>query len=492
MENKSDLVKEPVAGTVEAGNTIYRVFVQDIPGQAVGDYTATTGPNHPLGAGRNLLFGSGLPGTSFNTFRSYTTMTDYTVDGFSAAEPPFAKVSIRQFATTEPLGDTGVRTTYVLPGPPVTPDALTIVQDVNVIGTTFEDSYIEVRVHITNNNNVNTRIGIRYLWDPIINSDDGPTFQTVNPISPLITNEAEFDQPGFEAFQVADNDNNPNPPTYIVYGTVTGPGNIGIVTPPTRIQYAYWPTSRATTFDYTIDPNRNISIPPNNDSAVLYYWGHNKNTAITLEANGGSFIAAAALFATKPGIVPPFINSHICIMANRIFDVCRQEVADTKILIIPSLESGKLLGCEVKQAQCFVCQIDDIENSSNTVQVQVALKIEYTINTKCECKVTRVVKPFAFTRTAQLSIPENATVSCVVQSPTCESTQLETDLVETTVHAFIQLMSVVTEPIVIPYVASCPVGLCPPSTTVGEEQDANNSSSEKAADGNADDNIERQ
>ncbi len=31
MENKLDLVKEPVAGTIEAGNTIYRVFVQDIP-----------------------------------------------------------------------------------------------------------------------------------------------------------------------------------------------------------------------------------------------------------------------------------------------------------------------------------------------------------------------------------------------------------------------------------------------------------------------------
>ena len=78
MENKVDLTKEPAVGTIEAGNNIYRVFVQDIPGLAVGDYTVTTGPNHPLGAGRNLLFGSGSPGTSFNTFRSYTTMTDYT------------------------------------------------------------------------------------------------------------------------------------------------------------------------------------------------------------------------------------------------------------------------------------------------------------------------------------------------------------------------------------------------------------------------------
>ena len=363
-----------------------------------------------------------------------------------------------------------------MPGPPVTPDALIILQDVNVLGTTFEDSYIEVRVQVTNKNNVDTKIGIRYLWDPIIDGDDGPTFQTVNPISPLITNEAEFDQPGFEVYQLADNDHNPNPPTYIVYGTVTGPGNIGIDTPPTRIQYAYWFASRATTFDYTIDPNRNISSPPNNDSAVLYYWGHDQETAITLDANGGSFSTAAALFATKPGIVPPFINNHICIMANRIFDVCRQEVSDTQIQIIPSLDNGTILGCEVTQSQCFVCQIDETDNTINTIQVQVALKIAYMINV--QCKIMHVIRPFVFTRTVQLSVPENSTVSCVVQNPTCESRQLEDDLVETAVHAFIQLQSVGTEPIVIPFVASCPVGLCLTNSTVSQELDSNNSSNE--------------
>lgn len=483
MENKLELAKEPEGGTIEAGNTIYRVFVQDIPGTLVGDYTATTGPNHPLGAGRNLLFGSGSPGTTFNTFRSYTTMTDYTVDALSAAEPPFTKVDIREFAITTTLGDTGVRTTYVLPGPPVTPDALVIVQDVNVIGTTFEDSYIEVRIQITNNNNVDTRIGIRYLWDPIIDSDDGPTFQALNPISPLIAHEAEFDQPEFEAFQVADNDRNPNPPTYIVYGTVTGPENIAVGPPPTRIQYAYWPASRATTFDYTINPDRNISSPPNNDSAVLYYWGHNNETAITLEANGGSFATTAALFATKPGIVPPFINTHICILANRIFDVCRQEVTHTREVTIPELENGALLGCEITQAQCFVCQIDETDNTSNTVQVQVALKIAYLLNV--QCNLMHVVKPFVFTTTANLSVPEKATVNCMVQNPTCDSRQLENGLVETTVHASIQVQSIGTESIVIPFVASCPVGLCQTNTAAGEGQDLDISSNEKAADENA-------
>lgn len=482
MENKLNLAKEPEVGTIETGNTIYRVFVQDIPGEAVGDYTATTGPNHPLGAGRNLLYGSGIPGTSFNTFRSYTTMTDYTVDGLSVAEPPFTKVSIRQFGATFPLGTSGTRTTYVLPGPPATPDALTIVQDVNVIGTTFEDSYIEVRVEITNNSNVDTKIGIRYLWDLLIGSDDGPTFQTVNPISRLITNETKFSPPEFEAFQVADNDNNPNPPTYIVYGTVRCPANIGISTPPTRIQYAAWFASRATTFDYTIDPNRNITLRPNNDSAVLYYWGHNEETAITLNANGGSFSSVAALFATKPGIVPPFINNNICIKVNRIFDVCRQEVTHTKEQTVSSLKCGDFLGCEISKARCFVIKTNKTANTRDTVQVCVELDIAYKTNV--QERIMYEIKPFVFTTTANLLVPENAAVSCEVQNPTCESTQLECCLVQTTVHAFIQLQSTGTDSIVIPFVASCPVGLCPTNTAGSTEEDSNNSSNQNAADNN--------
>lgn len=468
MESEVKLAKEPAVRTIDAGNTIYRVFVQDIPGQSagVGTYTTTTGPNHPLGAGKDLLFGGGSPGTSFNTFRSYTTMTDYTVDDFSVAEPPFTKVNIREFGATFPLGTTGARTTYVLPGPPVTPDALTIVQDVNVIGTTFEDSYVEVRVAITNNGNVDTTIGIRYLWDTLIGNDDGPTFQTINPISPLITNEAEFNQPEFEAFQVVDNDSNPNPPTYIVYGTVTGPEEIGVGTPPSRIQYANWFASRSTTFDYTINPNRNISSPPNNDSAVLYYWGHNEKTAVSLDAKGGSLTRVAALFATRPGIVPPFINNNICIMVNRIFDVCRQEVTRTKK---QTIQSGVLLGCKVKQAQCFVKQTNKGDNSCDIVQVKVVLKIAYMID--IQGRITHVIKPFVFSAQAHLLVPENAAVNCEVLNTTCESTQLESSLVETTVHAFIQLQSKGTESIVIPFVASCPLRLCPTNTIGTAEQD---------------------
>lgn len=136
-KNKVSLQQEQVAGTLEAGNTMYRVFVEDMPGAGVGNYTATTGPNHPAGNGRELLYGegSGVPFSSYNTFRSYTTNTDYTVNSTSISQPPFTKVNIDSFGTISPIGTSGVRTTYVLPGSPLTPDALTIIQDVNVIGT---------------------------------------------------------------------------------------------------------------------------------------------------------------------------------------------------------------------------------------------------------------------------------------------------------------------------------------------------------------------
>jgi len=174
-------------------------------------------------------------------------------------------------------------------------------------------------------------------------------------------------------------------------------------------------------------------------------------------------------------------------MANRIFDVRRQEVTHTTELPIPLLESGVLLGCEITQAQCFICQIEETDNTRNTIQIQVALKIAYMIKTQCQ--VTHVVKPLVFTTTANLSIPENATVSCVVQNPTCESTQLENNFVVTTVHAFIQLQSTGTEPIVIPFVASCPVGLCPTNLTAGEVQDTNNSSNKNATADNVNNDI---
>src|SRR5262245_48965329 len=152
----------------QAGNSIYRIY-----GDATGRYTITTGPNHPAGGGLNVLFGDGKPGTSFNTIRSYTTNTDYTQ---SATASSSNSISLAQFATVTANGTIGIRTTYQLPGPPATPDALTIIQELNVNGTTFDDSAIELTTTVINNGASMVEIGIRYLWDYEIGNDDGPTF----------------------------------------------------------------------------------------------------------------------------------------------------------------------------------------------------------------------------------------------------------------------------------------------------------------------------
>ena len=81
----------------------------------MGLYTITTGPSHPAGPGLNVLYGNGSPGTSFNTIRSFTTGTDY-FQGTGTKSSANRTIAFDAFGTTAPLGTTGVRTTYILPG----------------------------------------------------------------------------------------------------------------------------------------------------------------------------------------------------------------------------------------------------------------------------------------------------------------------------------------------------------------------------------------
>ena len=225
-----------------AGNSIYRVYVD-----TAGRYTATTGPSHPAGGNLNVLFGDGFPDTTFNTIRSYTSSTDYTQsDGFS---PASGTVLLGRFAAMTAIGTTGFRTTYALPGPPTTPDALTIIQDVNVIGTTFENSTIEITTTAVNNGSLPIELGIRYLWDYQIGRDDGPTFQELGPDGAVRGNEAEFQVPGFVQYRIVDNDANPRPPTFFILGTSAGPVTLRPEpTPPDVLQFTCWPRAFRTSF----------------------------------------------------------------------------------------------------------------------------------------------------------------------------------------------------------------------------------------------------
>jgi hypothetical protein len=271
------------AETLTAGNGIYNVDVSSED----GEYTVTTGASHPLGEGLNVLFGGGSPGTSFDSIRSYTSGTDYTLPSISTQ-------------STVPLGSNGFQTTYTL-SKPTQEDDLAVVQTVRADGSTFVDSHVEVTTVVTNTGAAPVQIGLRYLWDYQINEDDGPIFQADEPNGPVLLTEQDFPAPAFDHYTIEDNDVSPAPPTFDVLGTVDGPASAAPV-PPTLLKNASWAESDGTAFDYATVPGRVVSLEEGelNDNAVLYYWGDNAGDAPTI-APGASYRVSASMFLTPPG-----------------------------------------------------------------------------------------------------------------------------------------------------------------------------------------------
>jgi hypothetical protein len=123
------------------------------------------------------------------------------------------------------IGDAIIRTSWTLPGPPATPDRLDIVQDIEIVGTTFSDTSVKVTLQVTNPNFSSVDLGIRFLWDFQIGNDDGPVFTPLylSGLGETRTKETEFQAPDFVAYQIQDNDRNPNPPTFGVNASATPP-----------------------------------------------------------------------------------------------------------------------------------------------------------------------------------------------------------------------------------------------------------------------------
>lgn len=291
-----------VDAVLEAGNDYYRVYVADTGN--VGQYTATTGPAHPAGNGLNVIFGNGAPGTSFTTIRSYSSGTDYVQDDGKTSS--FTVVPLGPLGSVIPIGTTGFRTVYNITGN----DQLTVTQDIKVNGTTFEDSTIELTTTVQNNGTTAARIGIRHLIDYQIGTDDGPTFQPVNVVlgdfvgcDPRVS-EAQYLSPSFDAYVIEDNDVNPNPPTFNIFGSVNGPAGIQPQpTGPDLLQFTCWPTSFGSAFTYTVDPTRDVATTTGTcqsgtgggDSAVLYFFGANNASALLI-APGESKTVSISLF----------------------------------------------------------------------------------------------------------------------------------------------------------------------------------------------------
>ncbi|MGW4525768.1 hypothetical protein [Amycolatopsis sp. NPDC004378] len=288
-----------LAATPTFGNDVFRVSLQQARGLGVGSFTVQTGPAHPAGAGRDVLFGGGVPGTSFTTVRDLTSHVDYVQGQYLTTASEVALDSLGP--TTAAVGTTGFHTnwwTYVDSG------SVEIDQYVVVHGTTVADSSVEVTTTVTGSST--DTFQVQYLWDTAAGTDDAPVLQTgaYNPFATSATHEVTLS--GVDSAALA----GPS----LSYGlTGTGPARITPPpTPPQSIQFVCWPRAvGAAPGRYQTDPAIDVTTtgagcpaPSGPDSAVQYLFAPAPSGLRT----------SASLFSTAPdptslSVVPARLGS---------------------------------------------------------------------------------------------------------------------------------------------------------------------------------------
>ncbi|MCP3960710.1 MAG: hypothetical protein GY719_22935 [bacterium] len=280
---------QPVT-TITDDDGIYQIHVD-----ASGSWNAITGPNHPSGPAKNLLFDGMRVNTSFSTFRIYNQ--DGTADDF----PLFNQDAILEQDSPLAPGQ-GWRTKWEIGG-------LDVTQDVLIVGSTADNSAIYHTVEVRNAGRGPAVIGWRNLYDWNVNDpgfDDGPS-NLLEPRCGVLTRPETQEicrAPVTE--QVARVSILPGTPTYQPLLALTfDPGYRSDlpVTPPDEYGFVSWPDAVGTEFDYTCTPGRNITTGPIDDSAGLSWWGRDRDRALEI-LPGGSRRLTQVIFAQLPDSCP--------------------------------------------------------------------------------------------------------------------------------------------------------------------------------------------
>ncbi|MBW4717799.1 hypothetical protein [Saccharothrix obliqua] len=261
------------------GNGIFQVHLQQRQGFGIGGFTVLTGPDHPAGPGLNVLFGDGVPGTSFMTVRNLVRRED-NVQSPYLTQPGEVSLDDRSPRVVR-VGPTSSRVTWSVY---TTEASATVTQDIVVHGTTVADSSVEVTTGV--DGATADTFQVQYLWDVANGRDDGPVIQQVpegggyRPFATPVTTEQTFT--GANSFAAADNDRDPAAPTSATGFTGAGPSRVTPTpTPPESVKYACWPRAVGAPFgSYRTDPTVDVSTSASDctrtgsgaDSALLYLF----------------------------------------------------------------------------------------------------------------------------------------------------------------------------------------------------------------------------
>jgi hypothetical protein len=304
------------------GNGIYTVSVEDSDAFNCGAWTAVTGSLHPAGPGLNVLYGSGSPGTSYTTLRSYTSGVDYT----SSSEcTPFCSVAT---PTVENIlsGATvvGFRMTWSFTdgtGGPSVDFIQEVVVDGPADGTETVDNTAIRETHTVRNNGPGALdFGLRKMWDWEIADDDGPYFgDCANPTAAcdrsmnLTAGEypAVFiinEDPAITACPPGITPAGPNcggAPVYVVAGTVAPPSSLSPPPDaPELLQFNSWGELTGDCWQPALFDNATCG---GGDTAQAYFYGLTSGTAISLAAGSSDSFTQWIVAAEDecPDIVEP-------------------------------------------------------------------------------------------------------------------------------------------------------------------------------------------
>ena len=254
------------------GNGVFQVYETPAHRPGAGQFTVMTGANNPAGAGRDVLFGQGVPGTSYMVVRDVTTGKDF-VQGQMLTHAN--EVSLDDFSNYQDVDGNSTTTHW-------SSLDLTVEQTVSVTGDSVANSRVNVTTTITDNNTPAHEYQIQYLWDTQLGADDGPVMQPraagvpYGPFDPVVGVEQTTSGSADDTV-VVDNDVNPGSPTLAV--ALSGTGDPQAV--PDSVKYLCWADAIfAPIGGYVTDDTRNVSdagsdclgVQGDADSAVEYLW----------------------------------------------------------------------------------------------------------------------------------------------------------------------------------------------------------------------------
>jgi hypothetical protein len=255
------ILASSASAVMTVSNGIYDVSVQDnLTEDDVGTWTASTGTNHPY-PGEDVLY-NGVdqdPRTTYLTVRDVTGQTDYTSREGVSDSAPYVQEDLDDFAVSVTQVSPTQIDTYWNVG--VATPLFGVLQSIKILGTTYQDSKIQVTTTITNNGQTARTFAIRYFWDLAVAGDDGSQVRPREPDAPWQTTEEGWIDPSFKEWEATDD---PNDPLFSVYGSVTYPAGS---TPPELLIAADYESAYDEAYDYT-PTGKSIT----EDSAMLYYW----------------------------------------------------------------------------------------------------------------------------------------------------------------------------------------------------------------------------